>query len=89
MMHRIVLYCNIESKKSPVPFRPFTALVLASAYIFRPRPVQVRILRNLRHPNVIEIYQFYQDDPNNYFVVIEFMRGGELFDRIVRKVRAV
>ncbi|CAM9277638.1 unnamed protein product, partial [Ascophyllum nodosum] len=46
---------------------------------------QVRILRNLRHPNVIEIYQFYQDDPNNYFVVIEFMRGGELFDRIVRK----
>lgn len=46
---------------------------------------EVRILRNLKHPNVIEIYQFYKDDPNNYYVVIEFMRGGELFDRIVRK----
>lgn len=47
---------------------------------------QVRILQNLKHPNVINIYQFFKDDPGNYYVVIEFMKGGELFDRIVKKV---
>lgn len=49
--------------------------------------LQVRILKTLKHPNVIEIYQFFEDDPSHYYVVIEYMRGGELFDRIVRKVR--
>lgn len=46
---------------------------------------EVRILRSLNHPNVIDIYQFFQDDPDHYYVAIEFMRGGELFDRIVQK----
>lgn len=48
--------------------------------------VQVRILRSLKHPNVIDIYQFFKDDPDRYYVSIEYMRGGELFDRIVKKV---
>eukprot|EP00752_Nemacystus_decipiens_P005344 g4846.t1 len=47
--------------------------------------VQVRILRSLKHPNVIDIYQFFKDDPDRYYVSIEYMRGGELFDRIVKK----
>ncbi|CAN0491023.1 unnamed protein product, partial [Hapterophycus canaliculatus] len=46
---------------------------------------QVRILRSLKHPNIIEIYQFFKNDPKQYFVCIEYMRGGELFDRIVKK----
>lgn len=50
---------------------------------------QVRILRSLKHPNVIDIYQFFKDDPSHYYVSIEFMRGGELFDRIVQKVSYV
>lgn len=49
--------------------------------------IQVRILRSLKHPNVIDIYQFFKDDPDHYYVCIEFMKGGELFDRIVTKVR--
>ncbi|CAN0474910.1 unnamed protein product, partial [Hapterophycus canaliculatus] len=47
--------------------------------------VQVRILRALKHPNVMGIYQFFKDDPDRYFVSMEYMRGGELFDRIVKK----
>lgn len=35
---------------------------------------------------MIDIYQFFKDDPRYYYVSIEFMRGGELFDRIVKKV---
>lgn len=46
----------------------------------------MRILRSLKHPNVIDIYQFFKDDPDRYYVAIEYMRGGELFDRIVKKV---
>lgn len=44
-------------------------------------------MKSLKHPNVIDIYQFFKDDPNMYYVSIEYMRGGELFDRIVKKVR--
>lgn len=48
---------------------------------------QVQILRELSHPNVVNIYQFYPKDPAYYYVVLEYLLGGELFDRIVKKVR--
>ena len=47
----------------------------------------MRILRNLNHLNVLKIYQFFQDDPSTYYIVMELMEGGELFERIVEKVR--
>lgn len=46
----------------------------------------MRVLRALDHPNVVNLYQFYQDDPSYYYMVMEYMAGGELFDRIVQKV---
>eukprot|EP00903_Cladosiphon_okamuranus_P019868 g18261.t1 len=45
----------------------------------------VKILGELNHPNVVSIYQFYPYDPAYYYVVLEYMLGGELFDRIVKK----
>lgn len=51
------------------------------------RDRQVRILRAMQHPNIVAIYQFYDDEPDFYYVVLEYMEGGELFDRIVKKVR--
>lgn len=41
----------------------------------------------LQHSNVVCIYQFFKDDPDYYYMVLEYMAGGELFDRIVQKVR--
>ncbi len=38
------------------------------------------------HPNIVKIYQFYPKDPAYYYMVLEYMVGGELFDRIVKKV---
>lgn len=32
------------------------------------------------------IYQFFKNDPDYYYMVLENMAGGELFDRIVQKV---
>lgn len=46
----------------------------------------MRILRVLQHSNVVCIYQFFKDDPDYYYMVLEHMAGGELFDRIVQKV---
>ncbi|CAM9817699.1 unnamed protein product, partial [Ectocarpus sp. 13 AM-2016] len=46
---------------------------------------EVRILRLLQHSNVVTIYQFFKDDPDYYYMVMENMAGGELFDRIVQK----
>lgn len=40
----------------------------------------ILILRQLSHPSIMKIYEFYQDD-KNYYVVTEFIKGGELFDR--------
>lgn len=38
------------------------------------------------HPNVLKVFQFYPKDPAYYYVVMEYMLGGELFDRMVKKV---
>lgn len=52
----------------------------------RCRVTQANIMRELNHPNVVSIYDFYQDDPDYFYMVLEFMEGGELFGRIVKKV---
>jgi serine/threonine protein kinase len=38
----------------------------------------VRILRALKHPNIIDIYQFYKQEKTHYYVVMEYMKGGEV-----------
>ena len=42
---------------------------------------EVSILKSIDHPNIIKIYDLYEDDSFLYFV-IEYCSGGELFDRI-------
>jgi calcium/calmodulin-dependent protein kinase I len=46
--------------------------------------IEVSILNQLSHPNITRLYDWFED-PNNYYIVTEFMGGGELFDRIVKK----
>ena len=43
---------------------------------------EVSVLRAIDHPNVLKLYEFYQDD-KNYYLITEFCSGGELFDRII------
>lgn len=45
---------------------------------------EIRVLEALNHPNIVRLYQFYKE-PSRYFLVMEVMSGGELFDRIVAK----
>ena len=41
----------------------------------------MNILKNLDHPNIIRLYELYQDS-KCYYLVTEFCSGGELFDKI-------
>jgi serine/threonine protein kinase len=45
---------------------------------------EVAILKELRHTHIIRLYDFFEE-PSAYYLVMERMRGGELFDRIVAK----
>ena len=44
---------------------------------------EVEILRKLDHPHIVRVYEFYEDEFNLY-VVMEYCRGGELLDSIIK-----
>lgn len=46
---------------------------------------EVNILREFDHPHVINLYDFFEE-PTHYYLVMEIMSGGELFDRVVAKL---
>ena len=44
---------------------------------------EIDILKQLDHPNIVKIYEFYQDKSSLYLIT-EYIEGGELFDRIAK-----
>ena len=42
---------------------------------------EIALLKLVDHPNVIKLFEFYEDD-SNIFLILEFCDGGELFDRL-------
>lgn len=46
--------------------------------------LEVNILSKLAHPNIMNIYEFY-DDKANFYIVSELCKGGELFEQITEK----
>jgi serine/threonine protein kinase len=43
---------------------------------------EIFILRTAKHKNIVELHEVYEDDLN-YYIVLENISGGELFDRII------
>mmetsp|Transcript_4903 Transcript_4903/g.9178 ORF Transcript_4903/g.9178 Transcript_4903/m.9178 type:complete len:488 (+) Transcript_4903:452-1915(+) len=44
---------------------------------------EIEILKHMNHPNIVKLYEFYEDE-NNYHLVTEYLPGGELFDYILK-----
>ena len=45
---------------------------------------EINILRMLDHPNIIKLYEIYQDSICIY-LIIEFMGGGDVFQAVNKK----
>lgn len=43
---------------------------------------EANVLKNLDHPNLIRVYEFFEDD-TSFYIVIEYIAGGDLFDWVV------
>ena len=43
---------------------------------------EIEILRQTDHPNIVRIYEFYED-VKSYHIVTEIVKGGELFEFII------
>lgn len=46
---------------------------------------EVQILQKLVHPNIVRIIEYYEDQ-KNLFIVTEYLEGGELFDKMLKKM---
>ena len=42
---------------------------------------EINILKDLDHPNILKMYEFFEDD-KRYYIVTDICKGGELFDEI-------
>jgi calcium-dependent protein kinase len=42
---------------------------------------EIEILKKISHPNIISIYEIFEDSIN-YYIMTEFLQGGELFEMI-------
>ena len=45
---------------------------------------EIGILKRLDHPNILKLYEVFDDD-KRYYLVTELCKGGELFDEIITK----
>jgi calcium-dependent protein kinase len=45
---------------------------------------QFNLLRSLDHPNILKMYEYFEDDKNYYFVA-EYCVGGDLFSKITEQ----
>lgn len=45
---------------------------------------EIEILKQLDHPNILKLFEFFQDQ-KRFFLVTEFCNGGELFDKIAEE----
>ena len=45
---------------------------------------ELSCMKELDHPNIVKMYEFFEDD-KRYYLVQEICKGGELFDEIIAR----
>lgn len=43
--------------------------------------MEVEILKTLDHPNVLKVFEYFEDN-EDYYIVMEYCAGGDLFDKL-------
>jgi serine/threonine protein kinase len=47
-----------------------------------------QILSEINHPNIVKLVDFFEDEEeDSVYLVLEYLSGGELFDRIIAKTK--
>jgi len=72
---------NIDKKKVAVKIVQRSGLSHEDELSLRS---EVDILLKLKHANIVQAYDFFEED-KVFYVILECLEGGELFDRIVKK----
>ena len=42
---------------------------------------ELNVLKSLDHPGIVKIFEYYQDEKNVY-IVMEYLQGGSVYDRM-------
>jgi len=45
---------------------------------------EINILKEIDHPNIVKMYEFFEDE-KRYYLVTEICKGGELFDEVINR----
>lgn len=45
---------------------------------------EINILKDIDHPNIVKMYEYFEDE-KRYYIVTELCKGGELFDEIIAR----
>ena len=47
---------------------------------------EIKYMKKLNHPNIVKIYEIFEDN-DNFYISMEYVSGGELFNYIVKNKR--
>jgi serine/threonine protein kinase len=47
---------------------------------------ELKILRECRHPNIMDVQDIIEDE-NNFYIISELIVGGSIFERLKKKKR--
>ena len=48
---------------------------------------EIENLMLLNHPNILKLYEYYYDEKDNIYIITEYIRGEELFNKMQEVVR--
>ncbi|KAJ6225944.1 protein kinase [Anaeramoeba flamelloides] len=76
---------NVTGKKYAVKIMPKREFINKTDSLERARR-EIAVQKLVKHPNLIKLYEVFETK-NYFFMVLEYVSGGELFDYIVKNVR--
>ena len=78
-----VRFCTHIKSSSKRAVKIFKKEAIASDKAKKQFQNEVSILKVLDHPNIVRVYEFFEDF-SKFYIVMEQCRGGELFDDIIK-----